>query len=163
MDKLLLDTTYLLPLLGIGIELENYQEVFPKLHVFYEIYYSPLSLIEAKWIVIRTVKRIKNKSKRQKLLEEYRIGLDLLLKSSIYRKTVLTNGLIERIADDLWINGVKDYFDRMIYATAAYYGAILLTEDEELKNIYDEIESMLKPKEVINWNTLVSRIKTSQH
>ena len=163
MDKLFLDTTYLLPLLGIGVELRDYREIFPKLHMFYEIYYSPISLIEAKWIIIRYIKKLKDERMKQRLLEEYRVGLDLILKNPDYKSIVFTNGLIEKIADELWRRGIRDYFDRMIYAASAYCRAILLTEDEELKSIHEEIELMIKPKEVIDWNTLISRVKLHLH
>ncbi len=162
MDKLLLDTTYLLPLVGIDIGLKHYSEIFPKLHYYYELYYTPLSIIEAKWIVIKTIKRLKDKSLKQRLLKEYRNGVDLLQASNYYKSTVITNGLIEEIADELLDKGIKDYFDRMIYATAAYYNAVLLTEDEALRKLYNKRKTILKPNRVIDWNTIISIIKPEQ-
>ncbi len=159
MDRLFLDTTYLLPLLGIDVGLREYSRYFPKLHLFYEIYYSPVSLMEAKWIIIKSIRQLKKQQDKLRLLEEYRVGLDLIMKSSHYKETVFTNGLIEMIADKLWMKRIKDYFDRMIYATAAYYRAILLTEDRELRDVYEEDELTIKPKEVISWSELITRIK----
>jgi len=58
MDRaLMLDTTYLLPLFGIDVPLQRYSEIFPKLVTQYEVWYTPLSLVEAKWIILKLVKR----------------------------------------------------------------------------------------------------------
>ncbi len=158
-DKLLLDITYLLPLLGIDVGLADYSRYFPVLHHYFEIYYSPVSLIEAKWIILKSIKRLRNQRDKIRLLREYRIGLELIQKTPYYKETVISNSIIEETADRLWMMGVKDYFDRMIYATAAYYKAILVTEDHDLIDFYNEDEYTDKPVEVIDWNELVARIK----
>jgi len=43
---------------------------------------------------------------------------------------------------------VRDYFDRLIYATAIHYNATLLTEDEKLLNLY---KGAYRPKRIIKW------------
>ncbi len=159
MDRVFLDTTYILPLFGIDIRLDGYIEYFPVLHGFCELYYSPLSLIEAKWIIIGILRKMKDLDDKFKLMYEYRSGLDILLNDPRFKQSVLTNSLIEEIADRLWEAGVNDYFDRMIYAAASYYRAVLVTEDEEIHAIHRSANIVTKPKEVINWNKLVSRIK----
>ncbi len=129
-ESILLDTTYLLPLFGVSMGLEGYEELFPRLLGEYEVMYTPLSLVEAKWIILRLVKR--RPEFRDELLREYRAGLETLMVDERLRPTVLTNGLIEDVADRLLGLGLLDYFDRMIYATAYYYNSLLLTEDDSL-------------------------------
>jgi PIN domain nuclease of toxin-antitoxin system len=49
------------------------------------------------------------------------------------RATQVTSDPVERVTDELLTDhGIRDYFDRMIYGTAAEHGCTLLTEDEEL-------------------------------
>jgi PIN domain nuclease of toxin-antitoxin system len=49
------------------------------------------------------------------------------------KQTRLTDGAVELIADRLLTdNRLNDYFDRMIYATAAAENSHLLTEDKAL-------------------------------
>jgi len=95
----------------------------------------------------------KNSSKKIMLLKAFREGLKALLNSNI-NQTTLTNSTIETIADNLLLKaGIKDYFDRMIYATAAYYNDILLTEDGKLMEINHE--DLPKPKKIMSWNTII--------
>jgi hypothetical protein len=56
MDKILLDTTYFLPLFGIKIKLKNFENVFPKILSNYKVMYNPISFIEAKWIILKLLK-----------------------------------------------------------------------------------------------------------
>ncbi len=107
MNKILLDTSYILPLFGIDVDIDGLKENFPKVLREFEVYYSPLSLIEAKFIVLRLLKDGVN------LLEDYRIGLSSILNEDILKSTPLTSSEIEKVADKLLIDkGLKDYFDR---------------------------------------------------
>jgi len=151
MDKLVLDTMYLLPLFGIKIKLKDYDKLFPLLLKNYTVLYNPVSVIEAEWIILKLCK--KNPSKKIILLEAFREGLKALLNSNI-NQTILTNSTIEKIADDLLLKAeIEDYFDRVIYATATYYHAILLTEDKELLEINHK--DLPRPKKIISWNTVI--------
>ena len=48
MDELLLDTTYVLPIFGLNIELRDFEKTFLKLLKSYSVMYNPISLVEAK-------------------------------------------------------------------------------------------------------------------
>jgi PIN domain nuclease of toxin-antitoxin system len=153
MDKILLDTTYFLPLFGIKIKLKDFENVFPKILSNYKAMYNPISFIEAKWIILKLLKE-KHEIKDQ-LLESYKIGLKAILTDNRFLQTVITNSEIENIADKLLLKaGIKDYFDRIIYATSAIYNAILLTEDEELTTI--NLEDIEKPEKIISWNIIIN-------
>jgi len=56
-EDLLLDTTYLLPILGIRMSLKGFSELFPKLLDDYTVFYNPVSLVEAKWVMLRLAKK----------------------------------------------------------------------------------------------------------
>ena len=133
-EELVLDTTYLLPIFGIDVRLKGFGELFPRLLASYAVLYNPVSLVEAKWIVLKLVK--KEPQKRDILLGRFRRGLEALLRDDRLGQTELTSPEIEEVADLLLTRtGIADYFDRLIYATAASRGSVLLTEDEELARV----------------------------
>lgn len=127
---LMLDTTYLLPLFGIDVPLQRYPEILPKLITEYVVWYSPLSLVVAKWIVLKLIKR--EAGKREIYLEKYRKGLGVISTDSRLRQTDLSTPQTEYEADGL-IDRESDYFDRMIFATAKQLGLTLISEDRVLK------------------------------
>jgi len=153
MDKVLLDTTYLLPVFGIDVGLQDFSNLFPRLLDKYSVMYNPVSIVEAKRIVLRLSRG--DPSRKELLLKAYRLGLRALLSDRRLKQTDLTNPDVEEIADELLLKaGVKDYFDRVIFATATQQGAILLTEDEELMKI--GLTGVPRPKEVISWEKLIA-------
>ncbi len=149
--KILLDTTYLLPLFGIDVGLSGYEVLFPRLLEEYRVYYTPLSLVESKLIVLKLSKMKPELS--DKFLIEYRKGLDTIISNDKLEDTIITNGVIEEVADHLLRMGLRDYFDRMIYATAYYYNTILLTEDNELKSINEKVADYKLPG-VVTWREI---------
>ncbi len=157
MVKILLDTTYLLPIFRIRVRLERYEEVFPQLLEGYDVLYTPLSLVEAKWVVLSISRG--SHSERERYLEAFRRGLKALLHEERLTQTIVTSPEIERVADVLLIKGgIKDYFDRMIYATATFYDAALLTEDERLARLV--VEGAPRPREVLCWRDLLKMLVT---
>ena len=153
---ILLDTTYLLPVFGIDVGLDEYEALFPRLLEEFKVYYSPLSLVEAKWVVLRVSKAKPGISRR--LLEEYRRGLEAIVSDSRLEETIVTNSVIEEAADYLLELGIRDYFDRMIYATAYYYKAMLLTEDRDLKLVSRKTPSY-RPLGIMSWAEIRSALR----
>jgi len=145
---ILLDTSYLLPLFGVSVDLETFNELFPKLLEKFEVLYNPVSLVEGKWIVLKIAFR--QPSLKDRLLKAYRLGLKSLLSDDRLKQTELTSPEMEEVADVLLEKGVRDYFDRVIYATAVVREATLLTEDRELKRL-GEAEAAPKPRGVRDW------------
>jgi PIN domain len=133
MAELLLDTTFLLPLFGIDNRVPGFAEAFPKLLGERSVLYSPLSLVEAKWVALGLGRR--EPGLREALLGAYRQGLSVLAAESRLAATPLTDPAIEGVADRLLQKGVKDYFDRMLCATAVSRGCPLCTEDEDLLSL----------------------------
>ncbi len=155
MDELLLDTTYLLPIFGISAGLRKFEDAFGKLLSSFSVHYNPASLMEAKWIVLRLGRT--NSKKRDALLAAYRTGLKVLASDGRLRATPLTTDTVEEVADELLVKeGVKDYFDRVIYGTAADRRCALLTEDEELLKLKGKGEGPPTPSEVLTWKKVLS-------
>ncbi len=147
MSKILLDTSYILPLFGIDVEIEGLKENFLRVLERYDVYYSPISLIEAKFIALQLLKDGIN------LLDDYRIGLIRISAEDYLKPTPLTTPEIEEIADKLLIDeNVKDYFDRMIYATAVVFKLVLITEDRKLTELAKSYTK--RPPKVYSWKTL---------
>ena len=155
-EELMLNTTYLLPIFGISVGLEGFEKLFPELLARYTVLYNPVSLVEAKWIVLKLAKR--EPQERGTLLKRFRMGLEVLLRNERLGQTELTNPDVEEVADLLLTRaGVADYFDRLIYATATSRGSVLLTEDEELTRVARRGD-LPAPKRVIKWEDVVREI-----
>ena len=70
----------------------------------------------------------------------------------------MTSPEVEEVADRLLIeSGIKDYFDRIIYATAVKHNLTLLTEDKDLLKL-TLIKDMPKPKKVIKWSEITKSL-----
>lgn len=158
MAELLIDTTYLLPFFGVSVELVQFESRFEDVLGTYEVSYNPVSLVEAKWIVLKIIRR--DPSSKNALLTSYRTGLKVLESDGRLRETALTSDAVETAADDLHEAGMKDYFDRMIYATASERGCALLTEDRDLLKPGRGVKQ--KPGEALNWGQLVTRVKRAK-
>ena len=157
MDELLLDTTYLLPAFGIALPLESFSERFPSILKAYSVSYNPISLVEAKWVVLRLSRQ--RPADRGKLLDSYRLGLRVVLADERLKQTDLTSESVERVADGLLIDMRSgDYFDRMIYGTACALDGLLLTEDNELLALKTN-KDVPQPKNVLAWKDLLNRGK----
>lgn len=153
MDELLLDSTYLLPLFGLKVDLKDFVTGFPLLLDAYSVTYHPLALVEGKRVILKLSR--KYPSKKKLLLEAYRKGLRTIQGEKKLKQTVLTNQTIEEVADRLLdVDGVRDYFDRMTYGTAAYNNVLLLTEDEELLKV-SKTDRSPRPRKVGNWEKML--------
>ncbi len=147
-DVVLLDTTYLLPILGINVKLKNFEHYFRRLLKKYRVVYNPASLIEAKWIALHLAKKFGSH-----ILERYRLGLRALSSDPRISPTVITNYEIEEVADKL-IDVLSDYFDRIILATAYVNRYTLLSEDEAIHKVAAQYLGM----RVLNWEEIVSEL-----
>jgi hypothetical protein len=158
-DELFLDTSYLLPIFGVQLEYRNFESVFSKLHERYSLKYNPVSLIEAKWIILKHSKKVLDQ--RDVLLQAYRKGLLSLEKDPRLQGSVLTSEAIEELSDNLLTEqGVTDYFDRQIYSTASILHSILLTEDEPLHELFNKSGTKLpKPRKIMKWQNLLTEKK----
>ncbi len=127
----LLDSSYLLPIFSIDIDLRfTLKDI---LRAGEPVYYNPVSLVEIKWVLYKLVRKgyIDMAAARKNYIK----GLGLLLRDKRLKSTPLTTPGIERVADILHDLGINDYFDRLIAATSIVGRLKLLTDDRELLNI----------------------------
>ncbi len=160
--ELILDTTYLLPIFSVGVGLQRYESLFPRLLEALKgrIGYNPVSLVEVKWISLGLARD--HPDRRDRLLSAYRRGLAAILSDERISATELTGPEVEAVADRLLLEfGLADYFDRVIYATAVVRNAILLTEDGELLRLARSPDAP-RPREALRWADVPGRLLVAQ-
>jgi PIN domain nuclease of toxin-antitoxin system len=152
MAELLLDSTYLLPIFGVSVGLGDFRSRFTRLLDSFSVVYNPVSLVESKWAVLKKARE--DPARRGSLLEAYRRGLKVLESDGRLKETRLTSDVVEAVADELSAKGVRDYFDRVIYGTAAELGCVLLTEDKELLGV--RRREGPAPGRVVRWKDVLA-------
>jgi len=124
--RVLLDTTFILPTLGVdaGRDISKALQRLDETQV--EIHYSRFSILESLWVAARTVSD-------QKLFQDrFELGLRSVLKSHRYAKVDEEPEIfIESLK--LYKLGHKDIVDNILYACSSYFDLKLLTVDKELR------------------------------
>ncbi|MBN2231095.1 MAG: PIN domain-containing protein, partial [Candidatus Thorarchaeota archaeon] len=143
-QKILLDTSFLLPTLGIEVEREVVQALSRMDYEQTQLLYSEWSLLESSWVAIRLM--------RQKMFEEpvYRRGLLSITKTHVYN-TITMNPDDYLTALTFFQRGHSDMIDNLLYAAALREGCKFLTIDKELsrfisKNGFKNV--ILTPKDI---------------
>ncbi|HDI74872.1 MAG TPA: type II toxin-antitoxin system VapC family toxin [Thermoprotei archaeon] len=151
--RLLLDTTYLMPLAGIETDKFSKSDLRVLLSVKeFEFIASPVSIIELKWIIISESKE--KPVLKSRLRREYRFFLEFLRYSGLIKLTPLVDERVDEEENRLLDLGVKDYFDRLIFSTALFYADALLTEDSDLKKIWSRYKRYREAVDLYNWREL---------
>ncbi len=132
--EVLVDTTFLLPTLGVGVE-EEAEEVIPLLSSV-RVYYVEVSILEAFWKYVKL-------GADAKVFEE---GLEAI--RSTYE--LLTPGPRSySLAMGLYSMGHRDLIDDLIYASSREFGVHLLTIDAAFLDFLRDnglpIDSVLTP------------------
>lgn len=126
-DRLVVDTSYLLPITGIkvkGISVETIECILDN----YEVYYPVVMLVELEAVVLREAR----KSQLANIPEDAIEGINTIVYSPQIR-LVLPEGTDLVIAYELVKLGWKDIFDSMLYATGVRLNAHILTLDNSFK------------------------------
>lgn len=153
-EGILLDTTYLLPILGMKVRgLRDYAKYIGKILDTYDVYYHPVSLIESKWELMHLLRKI-GIEKWESITSRYRQGLNYILKSGKFTQLRITSSEVEEEVDYLIEKGYRDYFDLLIFSTAFIEGLTLITEDNELRRIPNKFKRY-KDMKITNWNELI--------
>lgn len=133
--KVLLDTSFILPTLGISVSGATQQGIRILAESETEIYYSRFSILESLWVAARTIE--------DKTFDDESFGLGL--------RSIMEGGRYARVEEDyeifneafrLYRLGHKDMIDNILYASAARLGLRLLTLDGDLKKFV--LEKQLK-------------------
>jgi len=143
--KILLDTSFLLPTLGIDVDGEVLECFGRLVEKKAELYYSSFSILESLWIAIRLM--------RDKSLdvERFNEGLRSIIEGGRYIK-VKESSEAFREALRLYSLGSRDMIDNILYASSSILGLKLLTLDRELKEFVRKRglrDVVLLPEEVI--------------
>lgn len=138
--EILVDTTFLLPALGVGVE-EEAEEVIPLFRRF-RVYYLEAGILEAIWKILKiadpeTLKRVK-------------IGIQAI-RETYQIVSPPAEAYIE--AAKIYELGHKDYIDALYYATARTSKLKLLTIDNEFieflaSNNYDVENTIVTPRKL---------------
>jgi predicted nucleic acid-binding protein len=129
--RILLDTSFLLPTLGISVSGATQEGIKALSKTEIGIYYSRISILESLWVATRTVD---DKTFDD---ESFRLGLRSIMEGGRYKR-VGEDSEIFREAFTLCGRGHKDMIDNILYVTAARLGLFLLTMDDELRKFVHE-------------------------
>lgn len=138
--KILLDTSFILPSLGLSVEKEVIETI--KYFRVFEIYYSELSLLEALWKIVRLIRP-----------EDMEIVLNGIrsIKRTYYRVEIPVKAY--GLAYKMYRNGHRDIIDNLLYSAAYILNMRFLTLDEELISFlkskgYPTESVVISPKEL---------------
>lgn len=137
--KLLVDTSFLLPAMGVETE----KEVLESIEYFHlaEVYYLNVSLLEAMWKIIKVVP-----SNRVDRVEE---GIRAIMET--YREAVPPPGAYID-AYRLYYEGHKDYIDSLLYSTSLRLNLPLLTIDRDFIEFLERrnhpVHNIVTPEDV---------------
>lgn len=155
--KVLLDTTYLLPIFGIEVEglssddIEKLRNL--KIERRIELYYSPIIWIEILGKICREL------AKRRMKMEDIEHITELATKSLIeseFFKQILPGVDAIKLALKLRIHGHRDNIDNILYSISIENDMIFLTMDEELKKFLEE--NNYKTDNVMNHKQLFKQL-----
>lgn len=127
MLRVLLDTSFILPSLGIDTGEEILKGLKKLIDIEAEIHYSRFSILESIWVAARLIKS------KTFDIGSFMLGLRSILESGRY-KEVDENYETFNEALNLYMLGHKDMIDNILYANSVHLNLKLLTLDNELKD-----------------------------
>ena len=144
--RLLVDTSFLLPAMGIETEKEVMEAI--KYFRMAEIHYLEVSILEAMWNIIKVVPADK--------LDRVREGIESIMETY---KQVNPHPQAYIDAYKLYHEGHRDYIDNLIYATSQKLHLPLLTADREfidfLKEKGHSIRNIVTPDKIKQARTAI--------
>jgi len=129
----LLDTTYILPLFGVGVKIPDLREKIISMAKRYHLLINSLSILEAKWKVLKLAK------KKPDLIDSFSEGLLFLEHRKIFKIIPFYEYDVDLIATELH-HFHNDYFDCSILASAFVHADIFATEEK--KNMQNLIRKL---------------------
>jgi PIN domain nuclease of toxin-antitoxin system len=129
--NVLLDTSFILPSLGVDLGKEVSEGLKGLADIKAKIYYSHFSILESLWVA---AKLSTNATFDE---ESFNLGLRSIIEGDIYMK-VEEDSKTFSDALKLRMLGHKDMIDNILYANSTRLNIKLLTLDNELKNFIRE-------------------------
>lgn len=148
---IVLDTTYILPIFNIEIDVFRKEDLKVLLNSKIEKLVPPHILIEAKWVLYSLIKRgvIRDFNRA---VNDFNDGLQIIREKNVFKLAEYPDPEVDLIESKIFRTiGLRDYFDRIILATAKVYDAVLLTEDNELLKLSVVKYPELLPVNIMNW------------
>ena len=157
--SLILDTTFILPLFGIKIKMDNnferdLKQVWKNEIKGYNAYLPSICLIETNFKLLNEYKKTNDFS----ILDRYQKILPTLLNLPINIFNCELNPKASMIASLIRHSGHHDFMDCWIAATAVALNGVFLSEDIELKNILKKIPET-KNLKVTSWDDFKTKIR----
>ncbi len=138
--EVLVDTTFLLPTLGIEVE-EEAQEVIPLFRIL-TIYYMEVSLLEAAWKYVKLGADLKI----------FKQGLEAIRETY---KLIIPDSEAFSMAMELHSLGHKDLIDNLLYSASRGSGIRFLTIDRDFISFLKEREwpadNIITPRDLKNF------------
>ena len=128
--KVLLDTSFILPSLGIDTGEAVLKSLRKLDEVKAEIYYSSFSLLESLWVAARLANTTFDR-------ERFSLGLRSIIEREKYVKVEEDSKTLND-ALTLYMQGHKDMVDNILYASSTNLNLKLLTLDNELKEFINK-------------------------
>ncbi|MGB9717960.1 MAG: PIN domain-containing protein [Thermoproteota archaeon] len=122
--RILLDTSFILPSLGIDTGMEALEGLRILAEARAEIHYSRFSILESLWVATRITGGIPG--------EAFNTGLRSILETGRYTE-VKEDSRVFSEALRLYTQGHRDMIDNILYASSIHFDLKLLTLDRELK------------------------------
>ncbi|MGB9758899.1 MAG: PIN domain-containing protein [Thermoproteota archaeon] len=147
--RILLDTSFVLPTLGIDTGREVSESLRKLDEVKAELYYSRFSILESLWIVAKLAKNNTFDADR------FSQGLRSILEGGRY-KGIEENSKVFEEAIRLRIIGHRDMIDNVLYSTSLHFNLKLLTLDDELKEFVRRNklnDVLISPNQIIYYDT----------
>ena len=154
--KCFLDTTYLMPIFSVSNGIDQFEVQFQEILGLNSctFLYSPVSIIEIKWLIIKLGKSGQD---IDELERAYSRALTSIKNSDEFTLIDFVDATINDISFDLRKRGHTDVLDAIIAASALWNADIFVTEDDPLKKVMESYTRDVKglqdiaPIEVLNW------------
>jgi PIN domain nuclease of toxin-antitoxin system len=129
--RVLIDTTFLLPTLGIDVGKQTNRALKKLAEIDAEIHYSRFSILESLWVVARNV------GNSGLDIDRFSHGLRSVMESGRYEKLDENSEVFSR-AVRLYELGHGDMIDNILYADSVHFGLRFLTMDRNLRDFIEE-------------------------
>ena len=142
--KVLLDTSFILPTLGVDTGEEVFEGLKKLGEIKADVRYSCFSILESLWITARLSQAVDFDTER------FRRGLRSIIESRKYAR-IKENSDVFNDALRLHMLGHKDMVDNMLYASSIHLNLKLLTLDIKLKRFISNkrlADHLLFPDEI---------------
>ena len=129
--RVLVDTTFLLPTLGIDVGKQTNKALKKLGEINVEIYYSRFSILESLWIAARNI------GNSTFDMDRFSHGMRSVMESGRYEKLEESSEIFSG-AVRMYQLGHLDMIDNILYASSTHFRLRLLTTDRNLMHFIEE-------------------------